>query len=164
MKYEDIDDYLTQVTKQDPVPCKGCTACCRGHTSVALRQDLGDDPFNYGLDKLAYEYLHGPLQPPSVVLKRQTNGDCIFLVMGACTVYEKRPAVCRFFDCRRIHLQMSAEDRKQMVEHKVFSQEIMTAADQRVDTVRLIPGEAQIIRKMRRQGIASKLISGSLKE
>jgi Fe-S-cluster containining protein len=35
-----------------------------------------------------------------LVLQRRSDGACVHLGERGCTVYERRPAVCRTFDCR----------------------------------------------------------------
>ncbi len=67
----------------------------------------------------------------------QPNGDCIFLRKGKCAVYAYRPSVCQNFDCRRIVHTSTAEQRRQSVEGKVFSQEIIDAGMERHPTLKL---------------------------
>ena len=33
------------------------------------------------------------------VLAHKPNGDCVYLGASGCTIYEKRPLMCRRFDC-----------------------------------------------------------------
>ncbi len=67
--------------------CDGCTACCRGGR-VTLHQSLGDDVTLYEVDT------------SGDVLKRKADGSCHYLGEQGCTIYERRPVVCRAFDCR----------------------------------------------------------------
>lgn len=132
-------EFLDRISKVDPVPCRGCTACCRGNQAVVLREEWGDDPTAY--DKVARERVGGSWQ---MVLPRQANGDCAHLVMGACQIYEKRPAVCRYFDCRRQLLGMGKRGMKQAEKQGLFSREIYNAARDRLGTITPLPGEAEV--------------------
>ncbi len=71
------------------VPCGSCTACCRG-PDRELRLGPEDDPNDWD----TYEQRGG------YYLARKENGDCLYLGDEGCTIYEKRPVVCREFDCR----------------------------------------------------------------
>ncbi len=35
-----------------------------------------------------------------VYLAKKENDDCVYLGPNGCTIYERRPIVCRSFDCR----------------------------------------------------------------
>jgi len=71
------------------VPCDGCRACCSG-PNWGLRLDSDDDPSRYTTLERDGEHWVAP----SVV-----HGGCVYLVDGACSIYEDRPNVCRRFDC-----------------------------------------------------------------
>lgn len=46
----------------------------------------------------AYDYRHvGDLR----ILNNKPNGECIHLKDNLCSIYEKRPLVCRTYDCRK---------------------------------------------------------------
>lgn len=34
------------------------------------------------------------------VLAHKLNGDCVYLGPGGCSIYDRRPILCRAFDCR----------------------------------------------------------------
>lgn len=74
--------------------CNGCTACCRWGSVILQPSDKAEDYETERLDDLT-------------VLKRQTDGrTCWYLdEEKGCTIYDKRPAVCRAFDCRLYGLQ-----------------------------------------------------------
>jgi Fe-S-cluster containining protein len=130
-----------RIAKTDPVDCDGCTACCRGNQAVCLRE--GDNPADYG-DNLQLENYHGT---PSLTLKRRANGDCVYLLMGVCTIYAKRPTVCRRFDCRRIVAMFDSTDRGRAIARGLFSAEIMDAGKARSGTLKLLPEEEGIYAK-----------------
>jgi hypothetical protein len=86
-----VDKYAVEVP---PIDCASllhlCKArCCR--YSVALdAQDLDDG--------LRWEY-----RRPYEMRRRREDGYCIYSQPGthSCDVYEKRPAICRSYDCRK---------------------------------------------------------------
>jgi len=71
--------------------CGGCTLCCQ-------RQVV---PMIKGIDRTSsYECTRREGQ---WVLRWKTNGDCIYLDREkGCTIWPRRPAVCRGFDCRQV--------------------------------------------------------------
>jgi Fe-S-cluster containining protein len=90
--------------------CNGCTACCRGFQVIMLHPNEGDVPENYDPIKLQqHPTLNGAPWPDGLlpdewkeklILKHKENGDCIYLEENGCTIYDKRPVICRSFDCR----------------------------------------------------------------
>lgn len=70
------------------VPCDGCRLCCSGDTTnvVLLPEERGqyDSVELMGLD----------------VLRRRDNGDCVYLYAEGCSIQDRKPRVCRTFDCR----------------------------------------------------------------
>jgi hypothetical protein len=87
----DLRQALIAVTPNDPesavtmnVPCGDCVACCRGYRIT----------FVPGLDAHRADlFVDG-------VLPRRADGYCQYLIDGQCSVYERRPAGCRLYDCR----------------------------------------------------------------
>lgn len=80
------------------VPCGTCTLCCR-----VYRVPLApwEDPADFaglveGDGSGGWRLRHGP------------DNACINLVEGRCTIYERRPAACRAFDCRSASLNPAA--------------------------------------------------------
>jgi hypothetical protein len=47
--------------------------------------------------------------PGALMLAHQPNGDCVYLdrVRGGCSIYERRPLMCRRMDCRLIAQALS---------------------------------------------------------
>jgi Fe-S-cluster containining protein len=43
---------------------------------------------------------------PMVALAVRENRDCIYLEEAGCTIYERRPAICRAYDCRGFALMV----------------------------------------------------------
>lgn len=79
------------------VPCGDCVGCCSASWPVALRGEetalLAEVP----------HWLHLEVEdaPPGVrYMGYRDDGRCPLLADGRCTVYARRPATCRDFDCR----------------------------------------------------------------
>ena len=83
------------------VPCNGCTACCR-HQIVLLSDK--DEP-----NIAAYDYRR---VGGHRALNNKPNGDCAHLGPDGCTIYEKRPFVCRTYDCRKHFKSLTASERR----------------------------------------------------
>lgn len=72
------------------LPCNGCTACCQGD-AIFMHPEEGDDASQYKTE----EYLG------RIILAHKPNRDCIYLNRNTgCTIWERRPSVCRTLDCR----------------------------------------------------------------
>ena len=78
------------------VPCNSCTACCRQQI-VLLSEE--DEPYMAVYDYRQISDLR--------VLNNKPNGECTHLGREGCTIYEKRPFICRTYDCRK-HLESLA--------------------------------------------------------
>ncbi len=74
--------------------CNKCTACCRWGAVILQPNDRAEDYETETMDEFT-------------VLKRRADGKtCWYLdEVKGCTIYDKRPAVCRAFDCRLYGLQ-----------------------------------------------------------
>lgn len=64
------------------VPCNGCRLCCIGQGVQTDNLELQ----HVLVDGVAY-------------LDHKPNGECIYLDAHGCSIYEKRPTLCRTFDC-----------------------------------------------------------------
>jgi Fe-S-cluster containining protein len=71
------------------VPCNGCTACCRSGLDI----DLEDFETGAGLD--TFDAGGGKRR-----LHKNPDGSCVHFVDSKCSVYDRRPVVCRAYDCR----------------------------------------------------------------
>ncbi len=101
----------------DPVPCGECRLCCKMMTP--LYPEHGDNPANYQTF-----VLQNPGRPPMVVLDRLTNGDCVYLAPGGCSIYESRPYICRSFDCRGTYKNSTRQGRKLAIKQGTMTKEI----------------------------------------
>lgn len=72
------------------VPCGTCNRCCRAP--------------DFYVDKLSLEEekrLHTTVHPKlGIVLDKNGDGSCVYLIEGKCSIYSERPLGCRMFDCR----------------------------------------------------------------
>lgn len=131
--------FLEGIAARDPVACNGCTACCRGSTVVELRDEWGDEPETYR--HVQVEMLDGRR---ARTLGRRENGDCAYLGIGGCMIYETRPMICRAFDCRRNLIAYTPEDRRRAIAMKACSPAIFAAGAERMPTLRIQPEEADL--------------------
>jgi hypothetical protein len=76
-----------------PVPCNGCTACCRNGDALRLLPE--DDPTQY--QTVPHAFMRGHL-----MLDHQANGDCIYLTAEGCSIHDRKPLMCREMDCRNL--------------------------------------------------------------
>lgn len=96
-----VDVQITLVPGE--VPCNGCVACCRGD---AVRLSDADRADGY----LTEPYPHAPRVK---MLAHKPNGDCIYLGESGCTIYDRRPTICREMDCRLLADYISKRQAKQ---------------------------------------------------
>lgn len=92
----------------DPVPCNGCTLCCR-EEPVQLLPEQGDDYRQYRT--VAGRGIGGR---PALFLKQEA-GACVYLNETGCSIYEKRPFLCRDFDCRVLYQQSPRPERRRRI-------------------------------------------------
>ncbi len=113
------------------VPCNGCTECCRSGQALVLHPGLGDDIDSYQVRTVA--------DPETVavvhLLATKEGGECIYLGTSGCTIYERRPVLCRNFDCRKLYLILPKQDRSNLVRLGMSSQAVLNAGKARVQTL-----------------------------
>lgn len=80
------------------VPCNGCTLCCNGE-AIILNPEQGDRISAYHVQRW-----HGLWR-----LQLRPNGDCVYLGPSGCTIWKRRPAMCRVFDCRGLVRQIDRD-------------------------------------------------------
>lgn len=111
------------------VPCGTCRQCCRGNSFVMLLADEGDDVESY-----QHEIVHlaaariGPLSHKAgsgPILKRQSNGDCVYLGPDGCTIHDRAPKVCRAFDCRVLVLKHTRSETRAMIADGLLDRDIV---------------------------------------
>lgn len=60
-------------------------------------------------------------------LKSRPQGGCIYLGDYGCTIYEKRPEMCRVFDCRKMFLETTRTERRHLTKTGVADKRIFEA-------------------------------------
>jgi uncharacterized protein len=101
------------------VPCNGCTLCCR-EEAIFLHPEDGDVVESYDVQEMDH-----PLKPGrAFMLKKGADGNCIYLKDGGCSIYERRPIICRKFDCRKLFLRFGRAERRLMVKRGMADQDV----------------------------------------
>ena len=77
------------------VPCGTCTLCCYGE-AIILHPEHGDNPEDYDVQVIE----HPVFGKPVFALKHRADGACQYLGPFGCSIWTKRPVLCREFDCR----------------------------------------------------------------
>lgn len=142
-KIEDMYTFLNRRTERNPLPCNGCTACCYGMV-VVIDPTTDPEPVRaYGADNLRLVDLKrtGRYQ---IALGQKKDGSCVFLTDKGCGVYEKRPSVCKAFDCRKIAWIFTKPEEREEAQKRAFRKEVFEAGDARMDTFELHPLEELI--------------------
>lgn len=104
------------------VPCGTCTLCCRGE-AIELRPERGDDPAKLGLENLrpGHSFIDGR---PTHFVRQTEDGACIFLGEAGCTIHDRAPFLCRFYDCREAYLMTPRRERKRRVALGIADQKL----------------------------------------
>lgn len=90
------------------VPCDGCTVCCRTG-GVELHPDRGDDVDSY--ETATY------LGSSNLCLKHKPGtNECVYLEKRGCTIYDRRPVVCREMDCRKYLVMYTRRELRRLVD------------------------------------------------
>lgn len=113
------------------IACNGCRKCCHAET-IILHPDKGDVPADYQ----TVETINPITGEPCFMLAHKENLDCIYLGESGCTIYERRPLICREFDCRLMVLKTTKRERAVM-ERKggALITELFDAGDSRMHTL-----------------------------
>jgi Putative zinc- or iron-chelating domain len=119
------------------VPCNGCTECCRSKQLLLLHPEQGDDVQSYRFQILSDRQTGKQL----FALARDSEGACVYLGPSGCTIYERRPLLCRSFDCRQHYLILPRQDRDNLVRLGLASRAVFNAGRARLRT--LSPAERQ---------------------
>jgi len=82
---------------------------------------------------------------PGFYLARTPSGACVYLGALGCTIYDRRPLLCRSFDCRTHYLILPRQDRDNLVRHGLSSRAVFNAGRARLKT--LSPVEREDCRK-----------------
>jgi len=113
------------------VPCHGCTACCASNQSLFLHPDQGDDVESYQ-HRVVTDRVTGN---PVFLLATTTSGECVYLGSSGCSIYERRPLLCRSFDCRQYYLILPRRDRDNLVKLGLSSRAVFNAGRARLKSL-----------------------------
>lgn len=70
------------------VPCGGCRICCVNEVVILEPEEEG-------------QYIMAPHPKlPKRFMVAHAGKDCIYLGEEGCTIHDRRPKLCRDFDCR----------------------------------------------------------------
>jgi hypothetical protein len=98
------------------VPCGKCTLCCR--TLIVPLAEEEYEQYDWAwITKLDGERL-------GRALKRQPNGDCVYLGEHGCTIHGRAPHVCQRFDCRELFLKSDRAGRRQAIKSGKLPKEL----------------------------------------
>lgn len=111
------------------VPCGGCTECCKSNQGLFLHPDKGDDVESYQHQVIA-DRAGNP-----VFLLATNHGACVYLGPSGCTIYQRRPLLCRSFDCRKHYLMLPRQDRDNLVRLRLSSRPVFNAGRARLKTL-----------------------------
>ena len=112
------------------VPCGTCTQCCRSSQGLFLHPGQGDDVDSYR-HRTAVDRDGNPVH----LLETTPEGACVYLGEAGCTVYERRPLLCRSFDCRKHYLILPRQDRDNLVRLGLSSRAVFNAGRARLKTL-----------------------------
>jgi Fe-S-cluster containining protein len=116
---------------QTEVPCNACTECCRSSQGLVLHPEHGDEVDSYRHHVLG----HSPTGEPVFGLSTNEGGHCVYLGSTGCTIYARRPHLCRSFDCRKHYLILPRQDRDNLVRIGLSSRAVFNAGKSRVKTL-----------------------------
>ena len=100
------------------VPCDGCTACCRGRALRPLYPKRKDIVKDYETQRV-----NGIL-----ALAWNEDGDCIYVGPEGCTIHDRRPALCRGYDCRVEYQSLTRQQRRTDAIARPYQKAIYKAA------------------------------------
>ena len=110
------------------IPCGSCHLCCRGDL-ILLMPDEGDVIESYQCDVM--ELPSGPV----AVVKKGADGNCIYLGPDGCSIYDRAPVICRTFDCRRLFLSKTRNERRAMVKAGLADADVFEAGRKRLSSL-----------------------------
>jgi hypothetical protein len=122
---------LVQIDEQTGVPCGGCTQCCRSSQGLLLHPEQGDDVESYKVQ------VRGDADEGTFVYLLETNekGECVYLGPSGCAIYDRRPLLCRAFDCRKHYLVLPRQDRDNLVRLGLSSRAVFNEGRSRLKTL-----------------------------
>ena len=113
------------------MPCNACTECCKSNQGLFLHPEQGDDVESYRHHVLTNQATGNPV----FVLAANSNGQCVYLGASGCTIYDRRPLLCRSFDCRKHYLILPRMDRDNLVTLRLSSRAVFNAGRARLKSL-----------------------------
>jgi Fe-S-cluster containining protein len=113
------------------VPCNGCTECCKSSQLLLLHPEQGDDVASYRFRIITDHQTGRKL----FALDSDEQGRCVYLGASGCTIYDRRPLLCRSFDCRKHYLILPKQDRDNLVRIGLSSRTVFNAGRSRLKTL-----------------------------
>jgi Fe-S-cluster containining protein len=72
---------------------------------------------------------------PAFLLATTATGQCVYLGASGCTIYDRRPLLCRSFDCRKHYLILPRQDRDNLVRLGLSSRAVFNAGRERLKSL-----------------------------
>ena len=119
------------LNERTEVSCNGCTECCRSNQGLVLHPEQGDEVESYQVQAVARDATGNPV----LALATDESGKCVYLGSNGCTIYARRPFLCRSFDCRKHYLMLPREDRDNLVRIGLSSRVVFNAGKSRLKTL-----------------------------
>ncbi len=113
------------------MPCNKCTECCKTNQGLFLHPEQGDEVDSYRHWVLTDEAT-GTI---AWMLATEANGQCVYLGPSGCTIYNRRPLICRTFDCRKHYLILPRQDRDNLVKLGLSSRTVFDAGRARLKSL-----------------------------
>jgi hypothetical protein len=133
--WSDESHWSLASNQQTGVPCNGCTECCKSNQGLVLHPEQGDEIESYR-HRVVTDSATGS---PVFLLATEANGQCVYLDATGCTIYDRRPLLCRSFDCREHYLILPRQDRDNLVRLGLSSRAVFNAGRARLKS--LSPGQ-----------------------
>jgi Fe-S-cluster containining protein len=112
------------------VPCNGCTECCKSNQGLFLQPGHDDiESYRHRIvaDRATGQSIH--------MLDTDAEGSCVYLGASGCTIYDRRPLLCRTFDCRKHYLILPRQDRDNLVRLGLSSRAVFNAGRARLKSL-----------------------------
>lgn len=122
--------------KESSVACRSCTACCHQEAIILVATD---DARLYpeAVTVNAPNPITGA--PVTVMIPHRPDGACIYLGSSGCTIYDKRPKICRVFSCVEFAKDVIARapkaERKKDLKSGKLDREIWEAGSSRLKEI-----------------------------
>lgn len=112
------------------VPCAGCTACCKNELVFLMPNE---NPADYD----AVPVVNPISGQPGFALAHKPNKECVYLDASGCTIHDRRPQICRAFDCRKLIRDWGGgrKGRQAALKSGFLSRDVYDAGQRRMHTL-----------------------------